>query len=454
MRDIISRDMHDKNIEFRRDVYLDRLTHFMHNGMVKVITGVRRCGKSYLLFTLFRHELETRGVPKDHIIAIDLEAEGNERFWDPTVLGAYIRSHIKDDGHYYVLLDEIQRVGKAIPQGIDLNRIAPEDREDAYVTFYDVLNGLNNRKNVDVYVTGSNSKMLSSDIATVFRGRSTEIRIWPLSFAEVFGVTGGDKSDAWERYLVFGGMPQPVLEPDEHESMQILRSLFDYVYFRDLVERHKLRDDAVLRAVANTLASSAGSLVNPRRIEDTLRSAQGKSAPTAPTVKKYMDYLEDAFLFDKVQRYDVRGRRYLDTPCKYFAVDVGLRNACVNFREPEQTHLMENVVYTELRRRGFSVDVGVVDVQATEAGRRVFRQHEIDFVINDPAGKLYVQSAFNIDDPARRAAETISLKKTGDSFRKLVVTDGNRRLSTDEDGISYVGIIPFLLDEAILSSLL
>jgi len=235
---------------------------------------------------------------------------------------------------------------------------------------------------------------------------------------------------------------------------QILRSLFDYVYFRDLVERHKLRDDAVLRAVANTLASSAGSLVNPRRIEDTLRSAQGKSAPTAPTVKKYMDYLEDAFLFDKVQRYDVRGRRYLDTPCKYFAVDVGLRNACVNFREPEQTHLMENVVYTELRRRGFSVDVGVVDVQATEAGRRVFRQHEIDFVINDPAGKLYVQSAFNIDDPARRAAETISLKKTGDSFRKLVVTDGNRRLSTDEDGISYVGIIPFLLDEAILSSLL
>lgn len=425
----------------------------MHNGMVKVITGVRRCGKSYLLLTMFRHELEMRGVEQSHIISIDLESEGNERFWNPTVLGEYLRSQIKDDGQYYILLDEIQRVGKTLPHGIDLERIAPEDRENAYVTFYDVLNGLNNRKNVDVYVTGSNSKMLSSDIATVFRGRSTEIRVWPLSFAEVHLALGGDKSDAWEKYLVFGGMPQAVLEPDDREAARILQSLFDYVYFRDLVERHKLKDDIVLRSVTNTLASAVGSLVNPRRLVDTLRSKQGKQAPTAPTVKKYLDYLEDAFLFDNAQRFDVRGKRYLDTPSKYFAVDVGLRNACVNFREPEQTHLMENAVYTELRRRGYSVDVGVVDVQTTENGKRIFCQHEIDFILNNPAGKIYIQSAFNIDDPIRRASETISLMKTGDSFRKLIVTNGNRRLSTDDNGISYVGVIPFMLDDTILSAI-
>ncbi len=425
----------------------------MHNGTVKVITGVRRCGKSYLLLTMFRRELEMRGVEQSHIISIDLESEGNERFWDPTVLGEYLRSLIKDNGQYYILLDEIQRVGKTLPQGIDLERIAPEDREGAYVTFYDVLNGLNNRKNVDVYVTGSNSKMLSSDIATVFRGRSTEIRVWPLSFAEVHLALGGDKSDAWEKYLIFGGMPQAVLEPDDREAARILRSLFDYVYFRDLVERHKLKDDIVLRSVTNTLASAVGSLVNPKRLVDTLRSKQGKQAPSAPTVKKYLDYLEDAFLFDNAQRFDVRGKRYLDTPSKYFAVDVGLRNACVNFREPEQTHLMENAVYTELRRRGYSVDVGVVDIQTTENGKRIFRQHEIDFILNNPAGKIYIQSAFNIDDPIRQAAETISLLKTGDSFRKLVVTNGNRRLSTDDNGISYVGVIPFMLDDTILSSI-
>lgn len=440
-------------MEICRDTYVDRLMHFRHNGTVKVITGVRRCGKSYLLLTMFRRALEEHGVPLDHIVAVDLESEGNERFWDPTVLGDYLRSQIKDDGKYYILLDEIQRVGKTLPPGVDLERIATEDRESAYVTFYDVLNGLNNRKNVDVYVTGSNSKMLSSDIATVFRGRSTEIRVWPLSFAEVFAAQGGDKADAWEKYLVFGGMPQAVLETDERESARILRSLFDYVYFRDLIDRHKLKDDVLLRTITNTLASAVGSLVNPKRIVDTLRSMQGKSAPTAPTVKKYLDYLEDAFLFDNVQRFDVRGRRYLDTPSKYFAVDVGLRNACVNFREPEQTHLMENVIYTELRRRGYSVDVGVVDVQSTEDGKRIFRQHEIDFILNNPTGKVYIQSAFNIDDPVRRAAETISLKKTGDSFRKLIVTNGSRRFSTDDNGISYVGIIPFLLDETILSSL-
>ena len=336
--------MHYEDIEFRRDAYLDRLIHFMHNGTVKVITGVRRCGKSYLLLTMFRRELEMRGVERSHILSIDLEAEGNERFWDPTVLGEYLRSQIKDDGQYYVLLDEIQRVGKTLPKGIDLERVAPEDRESAYVTFYDVLNGLNNRKNVDVYVTGSNSKMLSSDIATVFRGRSTEIRVWPLSFAEVHLALGGDKLDAWEKYLTFGGMPQAVLEPDDRETARILKSLFDYVYFRDLVERHKLKDDIVLRSVTNTLASAVGSLVNPKRLVDTMRSKQGKEAPTAPTVKKYLDYLEDAFIFDAAQRFDVCGKRYLDTPSKYFAVDVVLRNACVNFREPEQTHLMENAV--------------------------------------------------------------------------------------------------------------
>ena len=439
-------------MEIKRDSYLERLAHFMHNGSVKVITGVRRCGKSYLLRTLFHRYLRDVGVSEDHIIEIDLEADGNERFWNPLVLGEHVRARIVDGGQYYVLIDEIQRVTKTLPPDADLTRIAPEDVESAYVTFYDVLNGLNNMKNVDVYVTGSNSKMLSKDIATTFRGRSTEIRVWPLSFAELLAAKGGDKADLWEEYLSFGGMPQAVLEPDERERANILKSLFDYVYFRDLVERHSLKDDSILREITDVACSSVGSLVSPQKIEVTLRSVQGRS-PSAPTVKKYLEYLEDAFLFEKALRYDVRGRKYFDSPAKYFAVDAGLRNARLNFREIERTHLMENIVYNELRRRGYSVDVGVVDIQSTENGKRVLKRNEIDFVVNIPPGKLYIQSAFNIDDPVRRAAETASLRKTGDFFRKLIVTDGNRRLTTDEDGISYVGVLPFLLDATIVEGL-
>ncbi len=437
-------------MEINRDSYLERLVHFMHNGTVKVVTGVRRCGKSYLLRTLFHRYLINNGVSEDHIVEIDLEAEGNERFWDPLVLGEYIRNRIKDNGRYYVILDEIQRVRKTLPPGVDLSRIAPEEQESAFVTFYDVLNGLNNRKNVDVYVTGSNSKMLSKDVMTVFRGRSTEIRVFPLSFSEVLSAKGGDKSDVWEEYLMFGGMPQAVLEPDEKERANILKSLFEYVYFRDLVERYSLKNDMVLREITDVACSSVGSLVSPQKIEATIRSVQGHSAP-APTDKKYLEYLEDAFLFEKASRYDVRGRKYFDTPAKYFAVDAGLRNARLNFREPERTHLMENVIYNELRRRGYSVDVGVVDIQSTVDGKRVFKRHEIDFVVNLPLGKMYIQSAFNIDDPVRKAAETASLHKTGDFFRKLIVTDGNRKLVTDEDGISYVGVLQFLTNSDIMN---
>lgn len=437
-------------MEINRDSYLERLVHFMHNGTVKVVTGVRRCGKSYLLRTLFHRYLINNGVPEDHIVEIDLEAEGNERFWDPLVLGEYIRSRINGNGRYYVILDEIQRVRKTLPPGVDLARIDPEEQESAYVTFYDVLNGLNNRKNVDVYVTGSNSKMLSKDVMTVFRGRSTEIRVFPLSFSEVLSAKGGDKSDVWEEYLMFGGMPQAVLEPDEKERANILKSLFEYVYFRDLVERHSLKNDMVLREITDVACSSVGSLVSPHKIEATIRSVQGHSA-SAPTVKKYLEYLEDAFLFEKASRYDVRGRKYFDTPAKYFAVDAGLRNARLNFREPERTHLMENVIYNELRRRGYSVDVGVVDIQSTVDGKRVFKRHEIDFVVNLPLGKMYIQSAFNIDDPVRKAAETASLHKTGDFFRKLIVTDGNRKLVIDEDGISYVGVLQFLTNSDIMN---
>ena len=437
-------------MEINRDSYLERLGHFMHNGTVKVVTGVRRCGKSYLLRTLFHRYLINNGVPEDHIVEIDLEAEGNERYWDPLVLGEYIRSRINGNGRYYVILDEIQRVRKTLPPGVDLARIDPEEQESAYVTFYDVLNGLNNRNNVDVYVTGSNSKMLSKDVMTVFRGRSTEIRVFPLSFSEVLSAKGGDKSDVWEEYLMFGGMPQAVLEPDEKERANILKSLFEYVYFRDLVERHSLKNDMVLREITDVVCSSVGSLVSPQKIEATILSVQGHSA-SAPTVKKYLEYLEDAFLFEKASRYDVRGRKYFDTPAKYFAADAGLRNARLNFREPERTHLMENVIYNELRRRGYSVDVGVVDIQSTVDGKRVFKRHEIDFVVNLPLGKMYIQSAFNIDDPVRKAAETASLHKTGDFFRKLIVTDGNRKLVTDEDGISYVGVLQFLTNSDIMN---
>lgn len=434
-------------MEIARDFYLKKIVHFMHNGSIKVITGVRRCGKSYLLRKIFRRYLEESGVTGDHIIEIDLEAEGCERFWNPMALGEYVRGRITDSGRYYVLLDEIQRVRRMLPEGLDPARIAPEDLDGAYLTFYDVLNGLNSIKNTDIYVTGSNSKMLSKDVLTTFRGRSTEIRLAPLSFAETFAARGGDKADAWEDYLIFGGMPQAVLEPDEGERANILKSLFEYVYFRDLAERYSLAGDGILREITDVACSSVGSLTSPNKIEATLRSVQAKRSPSAPTVKRYLEMLEDAFLFEKASRYDVRGRRHLNSPAKYFAVDPGLRNARLNFREPERTHLMENVIYNELRRMGHSVDVGVVEVQKMDGGVRTYKQHEIDFVVNAPSGKVYVQSAFNIDDPVRMAAETASLLKTGDNFRKVVVTDGNRRLTTDENGISYIGVLRFLTEQ-------
>lgn len=432
-----------------RDEYLEKLQYARGNGMVKIITGVRRVGKSYLLFNLFQERLVQEGVEKSHIVAINLEAEGNERFWNPIALGEYIRGLLSEEGRYYVFLDEIQRVGKVLPEGIDLERVAPEDREDMYVTVYDVLNGLNDRGNVDLYVTGSNSKMLSSDIATNFRGRSVEIRVWPLSFAEIYAMGGREKAELWDDYLMFGGMPQAVLEKNPQQRATLLEELFERVYFRDLIERMKLTDDGVLSEVTDALCSAVGSLTNPNRIHNTLRSVQGEVS-SVPTLKKYMNALVSAFLFEKAIRFDVRGRRYLDHPVKYFSVDTGLRNARINFREPEKAHLMENVIYLELRRRGYKVDVGVVEVQKTVAGKRETKRHEIDFVVNTGFGKVYIQSAFSIDDPEKRKAETESLRSCRDFFRKIVIVSGFQHPTTDEDGISYVGVIPFLLDRKML----
>ena len=432
-----------------RNEYVQKLLHVRDNGMVKIITGVRRVGKSFLLFNLYRRRLLSEGVEDGHIIEVNLEAEGNERLWNPMELGKYLRSSIGGGGRYYVFLDEIQRVGRVLPEGIDPQKVAPEDLDGMYVTFYDVLNGLNDRGNVDVYVTGSNSKLLSSDIATNFRGRSVEIRVWPLSFAELYAMGGREKAELWEDYLMFGGMPQAVLEKDEKLRAQLLSEMFDRVYFRDLIERMKLVDDSALEEVTDALCSAVGSLTNSNRIFNTLKSTRGES-PSVPTLKKYMDSLTAAFLFEKAVRYDVRGRKYLDHPVKYFAVDMGLRNARIKFREPEKAHLMENIIYLELRRRGYQVDVGVVDILTSENGKREQRRHEIDFVVNTGFGKIYIQSAFSIEDPEKRLQETLSLRKSGDFFRKLVVVNGFQHLTTDEYGISYVGVIPFLLNPSIL----
>lgn len=428
-----------------RAKYLEKLKSKMWNGSVKIITGIRRCGKSYLLDELFRHDLLQSGVPEDHIISVALDLEEFEPLQNPRELSKFIRERIVDDGKYYVFIDEIQLARKVLKDGVDLSKLADEDKPSAWFTFYDVLNSLNARRNVDVYVTGSNSKMLSHDVATNFRGRKTEIEMHPLSFAEFHRWKNGDLSLDWDEYKTFGGMPQVVLEPDARDKTELLHELFNNVYLRDVVERHNIEDSSLLEAIVNVVASSIGSLTNPKRLADTIMSREG-SGPSAPTVRKYLGFLADAYVFREVKRYDVRGRKYLDHPMKYYAEDVGLRNAWLDFREQEEPHLMENILYNELRRLGYSVDVGVVEIWGAENGKKFVRPHEIDFVVNTGFEKVYLQSAFSIADPDYRAREVLPLKKSGDNFRKIVVTSGVARPWTDADGIVYVGLLTFLLN--------
>ena len=437
-------------MEFQREEYVEKLAQRRGNGLVKVITGIRRCGKSYLLFRLFKGRLLKEGVKPNHIVEIALDVEKFEDLRDPMVLAKYVRGKIKADGTaWYVFIDEIQYSRKVLRPGVDLSKVAPEDIETCYVTFYDVLNELRLMSNVEVYVTGSNSRLLSKDVATNFRDRGFEIRVFPLSFAECCAALPGEKGEILEDYFAWGGMPQAVLEKDVAVRERYLKDLFDKVYLKDIRERHKLRDDYVLDGVVDVVSSAIGSLTNPHKLVNTLKSVL-KVDTTDVTMKRYLEYLEDSFLFSKARRYDVRGKAYLDRPVKYYAEDVGLRNARLDFREGEKQNQMENVIYNELLRRGYSVDVGVVNATVREGESVMSRQYEIDFVVNRGNLKLYIQSAYELADKAKRDQESESLKRSGDFFAKIIVINGFQRPRADQDGIVTVGLIPFLLEPAIL----
>ena len=428
-------------MEINRQTYVEKLVKHKHNGLVKVVTGLRRCGKSYLLFNLFKRHLLSDGVKAEHIVEVALDDDSFERLRDPRELSAYIRKRVgRRRGRTYVLIDEIQMC-EEVPSSVPGSK--------STISFYDVLNGLMKLPGVDIYVTGSNSQMLSKDVATNVRDRGFEIRLHPLSFAEYVEATGKDAPTAFEDYITWGGMPLAVLEEDDDERSRYLKGLFERVYVKDICERHGIRDDYVLNRVVDAVSSSVGSLTNPHKLVNTLRSVLNVKT-NDHVLNGYLGYLCDAFLFSKVLRYDVKGKSYFDTPYKYFAEDVGLRNARLNFRQVEEDHLMENVIYNELSIRGYNVDVGVVPIASRTGGRQSIRQHEIDFVVNLGSKKLYIQSAFSVESAEKRNQETLSLRKSGDFFRKIVVVGGMKRLTRDESGIEYVGVIPFLLNPALM----
>ena len=440
----------------QRKQYLEALRHRMHNGLVKIITGIRRSGKSYLLSVLFKDYLLREGVEENHIVEVPLDKDEFRDYRDAIALGDYVRSRLVNDGKWnYVFIDEVQLARKILPKGVDLKRIAPEDRESAYVTFYDTLNGLRQMEHVDVYATGSNSKTLSSDIDTNFADRGTQIRMHPFSFAEYCDATKPeDKLAAFDRYLIWGGMPLAVAEANERLRAEYLRNLYSEVYINDIRKRYRLRGDYVLSRLIDVVSSATGSLTNPHKLVDTLRSTL-KVETSDATIANYLGYLEDAFLFSKARRWDVKGKRYFDYPMKYYAEDTGLRNARLDFRDVDPSHAMENVIYNELVRRGCSVDVGVVPVVSVNSdGRQELRYHEIDFVVNRAPGKIYIQSAFSMPTQDKNDQELLPLRRSGDFFRKMVVTSGYSSPRVSDEGIIYVGVIPFLLDATILDNAL
>ena len=412
-------------MEIKRDDYLRKLASRKQNGMVKIVTGVRRCGKSYLLFRLFCGDLLREGVQEDHIIKVALDDLEYEALRDPHELYAYLKSRIIDEAQYYVILDEIQFVPR----------------------FHEVLNSLLHKDNVDVYVTGSNSKFLSSDVVTEFRGRGDEVRVRPLCFREFMSAYDGSEEQGWNEYFNYGGLPL-ILSMREHETKaDYLRSLFEKVYMADILERHKLRNRDEMDILMNILASAVGSLTNPKKLADTFRSTRGLKISQA-TLKRYMGYLEDAFLISRADRYDIKGKRYISTPSKYYFEDVGLRNARLNFRQQEENHIMENIIYNELRVRGYSVDVGVVEINARgENGNGHRRQLEVDFVADKVSRRYYIQSAFTMWPEEKAEQERRSLNNIPDSFKKIIVVRDNILPTRNEQGILTLGVRQFLLDE-------
>lgn len=366
----------------KRDEYLNQLLAKRWNGKVKIITGIRRAGKSFLLSTLFKDRLIEEGAGADDFIIIDLDRKSDVKYRNPNTLYDYVMDRTRDSSRkFYILIDEIQLSYRVKNDDIDESLVPEEDRDMLYTTFYDILNDLMTRPNLDVYVTGSNSKMLSKDIVTNFRDRGSEIKVYPLSFAEYLSVTDKEKADAFEEYMMYGGMPLAVLEPDEKEKRKYLQGLFTNVYIKDIVERYKLKDDSILSPLVDALSSAIGSLTNSTRLANTAGSTIGKN-PSHNTIKNYLEYLEDAYLFQCAKRWDVKGRKYFDTIQKYYAMDLGLRNARLNFRQMERSHIMENMIYNELVRRGYSVDVGIVELSRVIDGKRKMSQYEIDFVVN------------------------------------------------------------------------
>lgn len=406
--------------EIERNLYLNKIINRRENGLIKIITGIRRCGKSYLLDPLFKNYLLADGVKEDHIIKLELDRVENEKYRDSKALNEYIRSLIKDKDMYYVILDEIQLV-----KGFEF-----------------VLNGLLYEKNIDVYVTGSNSKFLSSDIVTEFRGRGDQIKVNPLSFAEFLSAFNGDKYEAWNEYVTYGGMPLILSKKNDEEKSQYLKELFEQTYIKDIVERNNIQRIDILDSLINMLASSVGSLTNPQKLFDTFKS-NGEKELSLNTINSYIADIEDSFIVNKSTRYDIKGKKYIQTPQKYYFSDIGLRNARLNFRQQEENHLMENIIYNELLIRGYNVDVGVVEVR--EEGKR--KQLEVDFVCNLGNKRYYIQSALNLDTKEKTIQESRSLNNIGDSFKKIIVVKDNIKLWRTDDGIVIMGIQEFLLNK-------
>lgn len=418
---------------------------------MKIITGIRRCGKSFLLSTLYKNYLLGEGVDEDCIIQVALDRKSDLKYRNPNVLFDYIISATKDTSkRYYVFIDEIQMSVKVKNQDIDDRDVSGDDSDMLYVTFYDILNDLMTHNNLDIYVTGSNSKMLSSDIVTNFRDRGSEIKVFPLSFKEYYEASGLEKADAFEEYLTYGGMPLAVQEREQTERQHYLYQLHKNVYAKDIVERYKIRDDEILDALIDSLYSAVGSLTNTHNLANAASTLMRRSV-SDHTIKNYIDYLEDAYLFVSAKRYDIKGKKYFNNTQKYYAIDTGLRNAKLNFRQQEKSHIMENMIFMELIRRGYRVDVGVVELNREIAGKRTISRYEIDFIVNTGHDKIYIQSALNVDTEEKKNQETFSLKKSGDFFRKVVILDGNSKPWVDDDGIMYIGVIPFLLDESIFA---
>ena len=426
------------NMEIKRDLYLNKLISLKHNGLIKVITGIRRCGKSYLLNEIFYNHLLEAGVDENHIIrfAFDsgddldligesiIEIEKENRKVNPEKFMAFVRSKITDNEMYYLLLDEVQML-------------------DCFET---VLNGYLRKKNMDVYVTGSNAKFLSKDIITEFAGRGDEIHMYPLSFSEFMSAYNGDKYEGLSEYMLYGGIPLVVLRDGQENKASALENLFSEIYVRDIQKRNKVRNIGELEDLLNIVSSAIGSLTNPEKLRKTFKSLK-HSKITSATIKKYLDYLEDSFLLESAQRYDIKGKAYIETPKKFYFSDMGLRNARINFRQFEQTHAMENVIYNELRMRGYKVDVGVVTIsEKDEAGKSVRKQLEVDFVCNLGSRKIYIQSAFAMPDEEKRTQEIRPFKKINDSFKKIVITKDIVPSYYDENGILTMNIYDFLLD--------